>query len=56
MGRVISVYGMICLRTDGERVLFAQKLESPRSPGQKWDLYLLEQEKGVLTYKPKVER
>jgi hypothetical protein len=33
---------MICLRTDGHRVLFAQKLERPRSKAQKWDLHRLE--------------
>lgn len=53
MGRVISVYGMIALRTDGERVLIAQKLEKPRSAGQKWDLYLLAPDNhGQLAYKP----
>jgi len=40
--RSVAVYGMICLRTDGHRVLFAQKLERPRSKAQKWDLHRLE--------------
>jgi hypothetical protein len=33
---------MISLRTDGNEVLIAQKLERPRSKAQKWDLQLLE--------------
>ena len=40
--RGVAVYGMICLRTDGHKVLFAQKLERPRSKPQKWDLHALE--------------
>lgn len=40
--RSVAVYGMITLRTDGRRVLFAQKLEKPRSKSSKWDLYPLE--------------
>lgn len=40
--RSVAVYGMICLRTDGHKVLFAQKLERPRSKSQKWDLHALE--------------
>jgi beta-lactamase superfamily II metal-dependent hydrolase len=51
LGRSISVYGMITLRTDGKRVLIAQKLERQRSPGQRWDQYLLEPgQDGKLTY------
>jgi hypothetical protein len=54
LGRSISVYGMITLRTDGRRMLFAQKLERARSPGQKWDQYLLEPDQnGILTYQSK---
>ena len=37
----VAKYGMITVRTDGERVIIAQKLEKKRSPGQKWDLYEL---------------
>jgi beta-lactamase superfamily II metal-dependent hydrolase len=40
--RSVAVYGMISLRTDGHKVLFAQKLERPRSKSQKWDLHTLE--------------
>ncbi len=35
----VAKYGMITIRTDGERVIIAQKLEEERSPGQKWDIY-----------------
>jgi beta-lactamase superfamily II metal-dependent hydrolase len=40
--RSVAVYGMIGLRTDGSKVLIAQKLERPRSNAHKWDLHLLE--------------
>jgi beta-lactamase superfamily II metal-dependent hydrolase len=40
--RSVAVYGMISLRTDGRKVLIAQKLERPRSKAHKWDLQLLE--------------
>jgi hypothetical protein len=56
LGRSISVYGMITVRSDGKRVLIAQKLEKARSPGQKWDQYVLEPDhNGVLTYASKHE-
>ncbi|MFC3192842.1 ComEC/Rec2 family competence protein [Marinicella sediminis] len=35
----VARYGMITIRTDGERVIIAQKLEEERSAGQKWDIY-----------------
>ena len=35
----VVTYGMITVRTDGENVLIAQKLEKERSAGQRWDLY-----------------
>ena len=35
----VAKYGMITVRTNGERVIIAQKLEEERSPGQKWDIY-----------------
>jgi len=54
LGRSVAVYGMITLRTDGEQVLMAQKLEQPGSGGRKWDLYLLSRdEHGCLQYSPK---
>ena len=40
--RSVAVYGMINLRTDGQKVLMAQKLERPRSKAHKWDIHLLE--------------
>ena len=40
--RSVAVFGTIHLRSDGERVLIAQKLERPRSKSKKWDLYRLE--------------
>ena len=40
--RSIAVYGLINLRTDGERVLLAQKLETPAADGRKWDVHRLE--------------
>lgn len=40
--RSIAVYGMISLRTDGEKVIIAQKLERARSKAKKWDIHQLE--------------
>lgn len=40
--RSIAVYGMINLRTDGNKAIFAQKLEQPRSKAEKWDIQQLE--------------
>ena len=40
--RSIAVYGMINLRTDGQKVVLAQKLEQPRSKAAKWDIHRLE--------------
>ncbi len=37
----VARYGMITIRTDGEQVIIAQKLEKERSPSQKWDIYEL---------------
>jgi hypothetical protein len=39
--RSIAVYGMINVRTDGEKAIVAQKLERPRSKAEKWDIYEL---------------
>ena len=39
--RNVAVYGMITLRTDGERVVFAQKLEIPGGEDNKWDTHEL---------------
>ena len=37
----VARYGMITVRTNGEKVIIAQKLEKERSPSQKWDIYEL---------------
>jgi beta-lactamase superfamily II metal-dependent hydrolase len=39
--RVVTVYGMINVRTDGEKVIVAQKLERKAS-GRDWDIHELE--------------
>ena len=39
--RNVVVYGMITLRTDGETVILAQKIEAPRKLSQKWDIHEL---------------
>lgn len=50
---IVTVYGMINLRTDGERVVLAQKLERPGSGGREWDIHLLEPDAdGNLRYVP----
>ena len=48
--RSVAVYGMISLRSDGERILLAQKLERPRGNGDEWDFYRLEAIDGRLQY------
>ena len=40
----IAVYWAITVRTDGDRVVLAQKLERPRGKSKKWDIYQLERE------------
>jgi beta-lactamase superfamily II metal-dependent hydrolase len=45
--RSVAVYGMINLRTDGHKVLLAQKLERPRpTTREEWDVHLLEKNAG----------
>lgn len=39
--RSVAVYGMINVRTDGEKVIICQKLERPRSMDAKWDIHEL---------------
>lgn len=39
--RNVAVYGMITLRTDGEKVVLAQKLEAPAGNDNKWDIHEL---------------
>lgn len=50
IGRTIAVYGMINLRTDGEKIVLAQKLEQPAARGE-WDAYELKPNAdGVMSY------
>jgi hypothetical protein len=56
LDRSVAVYGAINLRTDGNRMVFAQRLERASSKAKKWDVYLLEEDKdGVLRFKSKHE-
>ncbi|MEJ2718086.1 MAG: hypothetical protein P8182_13265 [Deltaproteobacteria bacterium] len=48
--RSIAVFGAINVRTDGEKVVIAQKIERPRSMAKKWDIYRLEPHGGLLHY------
>jgi beta-lactamase superfamily II metal-dependent hydrolase len=48
--RSIAVYGAINLRTDGRRVVIAQKMEQARRKDAKWDIYRLEPQGGVLQF------
>lgn len=49
--RSIAVYGAINLRTDGHKVVIAQKIEQPRSKARKWDIYCMESHgNGPLQY------
>lgn len=51
LGRTIEVFGMINVRTDGEKVLIAQRLEQKADRGW-WDIHLLEPDAGGgLVYK-----
>ena len=49
--RVVTVYGMINVRTDGEKVVIAQKLESA-AKGRNWDIHRMEwkEELGQFEY------
>ena len=49
--RTVTVYGMINVRTDGEKVIIAQKLEKPAA-NRGWDIHPLEwnQETGEFEY------
>lgn len=44
--RVVVVYGMINVRTDGERIILAQKLER-KSGTRNWDVHTLEWDKNL---------
>ena len=49
--RVVTVYGMINVRTDGNKVIIAQKLESA-AKGRNWDIHKMEwnEAKGEFEY------
>ncbi len=42
--RSISVFGAINMRTDGDRAIFAYKIERPRSKKSQWDIYRFERD------------
>ena len=43
--RSVSVFGAINMRTDGDKVVFAYKIERPRSKKQQWDIYKFERDR-----------
>lgn len=47
--RIVTVYGMINVRTDGEKVIIAQKLERPAA-GKNWDIHKLEWDKKLKQF------
>lgn len=52
--RSVAVYGAINLRSDGRRIVMAQKIERPSRVDKAWDVYALEPDaNGVLRYKSK---
>ena len=52
--RSVARYGMINVRTDGEKVLVAQKLEKKRGNSKKWDMHRIEPDAaGRLKYQSK---
>ncbi|MBA4791531.1 MAG: hypothetical protein H2042_17650 [Rhizobiales bacterium] len=54
--RSVAVFGAINLRTDGTRIVMAQKIEAPRSPAKKWDVYAIDPDaQGVLRYRSQHE-
>jgi len=49
--RSVANYGMINVRSDGNKVLIAQRLERKRSKSSRWDIYQFEcDERGRLHY------
>ncbi len=51
--RSVANYGMINVRTDGHRMIIAQRLERQRSKSIRWDIYRFESdERGRLHYIP----
>ena len=55
LARSVDVYGAINLRTDGEKIVMAQKLEKKRG-NDEWDIYRIEQDdSGEFHYLSKYE-
>jgi beta-lactamase superfamily II metal-dependent hydrolase len=49
--RSVANYGMINVRTDGDRMIIAQRLERQRSKSKRWDIYKFEtDQRGRLHY------
>lgn len=48
--RSVANYGMINVRTDGEHVIMAQRLERKRSKAKRWDIHCFELRGGRLHY------
>lgn len=42
--RSVSVFGAINMRTDGDRAIFAYRIERPRGPSAQWDIYTFERD------------
>jgi hypothetical protein len=53
--RSIGTYGAVNVRSDGERVAIAYKIETTTRKDKLWDIYTLEPEDGVLRFKSKHE-
>jgi beta-lactamase superfamily II metal-dependent hydrolase len=50
--RSVANYGMINVRTDGTRMIVAQRLEQERSKAKRWDIYALEpDDRGRLEFR-----
>ncbi|MGA9161032.1 MAG: hypothetical protein WB297_09250 [Actinomycetota bacterium] len=46
----IAVYGLINLRTDGRKLVMAQKLQRLAPSGVKWDVHRFEFDDGALRH------
>lgn len=55
INRSIGTYGAVNVRTDGQRVVIAYKIELATDKDRMWDIYKLEPESGVLRFKSKHE-
>ena len=51
LDRSVAVYGAINLRTDGKKILMAQRVEKAKGVSRKWDTYQIEPDhNGILRY------